>query len=361
MAEEVGGFFASLKLQADQASFQRGIGSIKGVGDELARLVKIGLGIAGVTIGIKELLNAANKQGQLLLTANYLQMNADAVTTWSGAIKEAGGNSSAFIDSIKGLHQNLVRLKEEGMDPGNKFFQNIAQLGVNPGDLVNMTQDQQVRTLMNAARNSKNPNLANDLILQLLGPDALNAVLYSRATGRSLDQMRGEAAKAIYNPNRAGALAGMGQLRQAGGKFEGMWEAFSSKFIADLAPELKRLNDWLGQHQDEISQMIDAMAKLAAALVINVAVPVTKMMTGKMTSEDWFGKNNRGLPWTAQYWVDFWNMGKNIFSGHPDAPLPLLGKDVKITIEDKTQGGVKVTPTGVQDLHKAADTVTQQR
>jgi hypothetical protein len=315
--------------------------------------VKIGLGIAGVTIGIKELLNAANKQGQLLLTANYLQMNADAVTTWSGAIKEAGGNSSAFIDSIKGLHQNLVRLKEEGMDPGNKFFQNIAQLGVNPGDLVNMTQDQQVRTLMNAARNSKNPNLANDLILQLLGPDALNAVLYSRATGRSLDQMRGEAAQGIYGPNRAGALAGMGQLRQTGGKFEGMWEAFSSKFIADLAPELKRLNDWLGQHQDEISQMIDAMSKLASALLINFVSPIAKsIITGDISNSSVVP--HPGMPWTKGYWEDTWQMTKDFFSGK-------MFRDIKIQIEDKTQGGVKVTPTGAQDLNKAADTVTQQR
>jgi hypothetical protein len=313
-------------------------------------MVKAGLAIAGVAESIKGLLDAANKQGQLLLTANYLQMSADAVTTWSGAIKEAGGNSSAFIDSIKGLHQNLVRLKEEGMDPGNKFFQNIAQLGVNPGDLMNMTQDQQVRTLMNAARNSKNPNLANDLILQLLGPDALNAVLYSRATGRSLDQMRGEAAQGIYGPNRAGALAGMGQLRQTGGKFEGMWEAFSSKFIADLAPELKRLNDWLGQHQDEITQMIDAMSKLASALLINVAAPIMKSITTGDISNSSIVAHPGAMPWTKQYWEDTFQLLKDILKG-----------PIGFRVEDKSQGGVKVTPTGVQDLHKAADTVTQQR
>jgi len=348
--ENVGGFFASLKLNADQASFQRGVGSIKGVGDELARLVKIGLGIAGVTVSFKKLLDAANKQGQLLLTSNYLQMNADAVTTWSSAVTEAGGNASAFIDSIKSLHQNLVRMKEEGMDPGTKFFQNIAQLGVNPGDLVNMTQDQQVRTLMNAARNAKNPNLANDLILQLLGPDALNTVLYSRATGRSIDQMRAEAAKGIYGPNRAGALAGMGQLRETGTRFQGMWEAFSSKVIADLAPELKRLNDWLEHNHDEISAMIDAMSKLAASLLISAAGPIQAITTGNLKYSSAVAHPG-AMPWTAAYWKDTLEELRQVIAG-PHGTL---------TIENKTQGGVKVTPTGIQELHKAADIVGQQR
>ena len=360
MAEEVGGFFASLRLMTDDSSFQRGQAAVKGVGDSLAGMLKAGLAIAGITLGFKEFLHAADQAGKTLLMGDYLDMTAKSVIEWRGAVDEAGGSAEGFIGSIKTLHQNLIRLKEEGMDPGSKFFQNIAQLNVpgGPEALIKMSQGDQVKALMNAAMNSKDKDLGNDLILQLMGQDALQTVLYSRRTGKSINSLLTSAGKRNYmnDKDMAGALAGSGEFRKLGDTGAGMFSALSAKTMAALAPQLELLNTWLEAHRDDIANMTTALGNLAGVLLGKAAGMIpsgVRILEGKATTEDWFPG---GLPWQGRFWTgmaddfrrDFLGGGKNPIGAPEPWELmsgqnPPRGSVVHIEIRDRTSGGVQVS------------------
>ena len=108
MAEDnVGGFFASLEMVTDDASFRRGTDGIKSITSGLEGLIEKGLAIAGVTLGIKNLIDAASAQGQMLITAQQANMSADALANWEGVLNHVGGSMGAFTAAAATMNQQL--------------------------------------------------------------------------------------------------------------------------------------------------------------------------------------------------------------------------------------------------------------
>jgi hypothetical protein len=366
--EDVGGFFASLKLMTDDASFQRGMGALSGIASGLKGILTGGAALGGISLGLKGIIDAANKQGQLLLQGDYLGMSADAISAWSGAVEEAGGSAQGFNESVKSMHRSLVQLYAQGKT-NDQMFLNLGLLleksGTSIDQFMNMNTNQQVKTMMDAARNFPDKQKGYEYLLSLLGPDALKTVQFSRKTGKGLDQMYSDALTRIFtgDQTRMGALKGTAEVRNLFGNMSGIWEGFSALAMSDAAPKIKEINDWFKANHENIQKGIDVAVGLGEMIMDLTSFAAIKGAAKGL--KEWKGPT---APITSGQWwsTEGGNIGnvlKNIFQpAYEDIAKTLSRINVKIDLSDEAKKLLQAVATaGTKELQKAADTVSQQR
>ena len=276
MAEEVGGFYVSLKALVDEGSFRKGIGNVNELANGLKGILMFGAGLFGIAASIKGIVDASSKSGQELMTARSIYMSADALEQWKGAAAEAGMNADSFFASLNQLNQQFVQMKKEGMDPGNKLFQDISQLGLNPEALMKMDSAGRAKAMLNAALRMKDQDLAMDILRREGGGEMgmLQMESYMMIMHRNLDSILGDAAKRSYHPDRYGAEGASADLRKIGNAGENAWTTFSDQLMKDLKPTLDVIVNWIQAHPDDIANMAKGLADLAASFALFIASPV---------------------------------------------------------------------------------------
>jgi hypothetical protein len=277
--EEVGGFFVSLKMLSDDASFRRGEEGIKNVTDGLGSLIAKGAAIAGVTIGIRDLIKAASEQGQMLITAQQANMSADALANWEGVLNHVGGSMGAFTNAATTMNQEFEKMQFGGKAPADDFFLALAQLGLSPDKLKGENQDQRMKDIMSAALNYNGPggkDYARTLVRQLGGGmPGLESIfdylqLPAAATGGATFQSLWANAKKesfVNDKDRMAGEKGSAALRDLETTFKSIWGKLSSDIMGSLAPDIEKLNSWLDTHKDEIKNLIDGIAKLTDVIM----------------------------------------------------------------------------------------------
>jgi len=277
--EEVGGFFVNLKMLTDDASFSRGTEGIKNITDGLTGLIEKGLAIAGVTLGIKDLIETAAAQGQMLITAQQANMSADALANWEGVLNHVGGSMSAFTTAASTMNQEFEKMSFGGKAPADDFFLAIAQLGLSPEALKGEDQNKRMNDIMNAALNYKGPggkDYARILVRQLGGGmpglesifDYLQLPSKDRngATFASL-QAKSSQEDFMNDSARGGAERGSAALRDLTTSLDSIKARLASDIMGALAPDIENLNKWLDAHKDDINNLLNGIAELTKTIV----------------------------------------------------------------------------------------------
>lgn len=349
MAEDVGGFFARLSLKTDKESFDRGSGALVEILGGLKGLLGTAAGMAGITASLKGMYDAASKMGQLMITGDYLGMSADAITAWSGAVNEAGGSAEGFVNSVKTMHRNLVDLYALGKE-NDPMFTNLALLlgkTRSVDQFMKESTNQQVWDLMQAARTSKDPQKAYTYLLNLLGPDALKTIQYSRLTGKTLPQMYGEAGARDYATDRTrmGALAGTGEVRNLFDNMTGIWDAFSALAMSDAGPRIKKLNEWLRANHENISKGIDVAVGVGELLIDLTNFALLK--GGVKGLKEWKRPDATVLDpkWWGAEAGNVGNLLKDMFQPAYEDIAKLISKTgIKIDLSDEAKKLLKAIP-----------------
>ena len=398
MAEEVGGFFASLKLNTDEASFSRGAGKISDLAGGLKGLLLAGAGLAGLTLSFKALLDAASEQAKLGQMALSLGMSADNLQNWSAAVRIAGGDADAFVSSISNLNQKMVDLRAFGDKPGDKFWIAVRGLGVNPNSMLNMNNDQRIAVLMKGAEKLAHTGPqglqnAQTFLREALGQSGvglLTKAMQNKTTVADL-YARGAGSQFTTGADMAGASKGMTEWNQSVETLKSVFNLFSDTVMRELAPSLKGLNAWLTANKGEIAKFTKAMADLATVLLqllgsavfksMDVAMNASAASSAKLGSTDQ-RMSSIGMERSAQALLSgilpkalneaitksldeseaAARAGRGVTSTGPEwgvlsMLIDALKGGQKIVIEDRTSGGVKAsTPAAA-----ALDTVGQAR
>jgi hypothetical protein len=282
VAEEVGGFFASLKLNTDEASFSRGAGKISDLAGGLKGLLLAGAGLAGLTLSFKALIDAASEQAKLGQMAMYLGMSADNLQNWRAAIRTAGSDADSFVAAIGNLNAKMVGLRAYGEAPNDKFWIAVHGLGVDPNAMLNMSNDQRVRALMQGAEKlyGKNPQNAQRYLEDTLGKSSVDLLLRARQNKTTVSDLYNRGASSQYTTGRdmQGAAQGVTQWNQSVETLRSVFNLFSDTVMKNLAPSLKGLNDWLLANKDEITQLTKALADFATAVLQLLGSAVFKSM-----------------------------------------------------------------------------------
>jgi len=238
--------------------------------DGLADLIKTGLGILGVTRGLKDLVAAAGEQGQMLMTAKYANMSVDALENWTSVVAETGKAADGFVTSLEALNTAFIKMGSMG-EAGNtsQLFKELNLLGLTPSKELSANSDQRVKDILNAAMRAANQARAREIVKDLLGQSGLDVMLLAQQRGySSIDPVYNAASgRAFRNPNRAGGLEGVVELREIGETFRQIFGAFSSTVLKDLKPTFEHLLTWLGTHKQDIENLIEGMSKLTEALL----------------------------------------------------------------------------------------------
>ena len=293
--EEVGGFFVNLKMLTDDASFSRGTEGIKNITDGLTGLIENGLAIAGVTLGIKDLIETAAAQGQMLITAQQANMSADALANWEGVLNHVGGSMSAFTTAASTMNQEFEKMSFGGKAPADDFFLAIAQLGLSPEALKGEDQNKRMNDIMNAALNYKGPggkDYARILVRQLGGGmpglesifDYLQLPSKDRngATFASL-QAKSSQEDFMNDSARGGAERGSAALRDLTTSLDSIKARLASDIMGVLAPDIENLNKWLDTHKEEINNLLTSLATLTGAVVDLTGSMIGFLLTGNTT------------------------------------------------------------------------------
>jgi hypothetical protein len=390
-----------LKALVDEGSFRKGIGNITSMRDGLADLIKTGLGILGVTVGLKELIKAATEQGQMLITARYINMTADALQTWNGVMAEAGGNSDALINSLGDLNAAFVEMQTQGMPASNQLMQDLAQLGLKPQEEIAKNSDQRAKDILSHGLNLMKTGtplqagMAMQIVNRLLGGQmgGLQAMMWAFQHNETMEGMySGSAARAIPNPYRQGGAEGASKLREVGEDFHDLFGRFSSKVLEELKPTLERLVNWLSDpvHKEQIEKLTDGLVEFAKAVTDFILSPVLlglaegmailsghpeiaqEMIAGKVAREG----NAPWATWMQTAWANINDTLSGVIDNISKFPsslqairtpwgsnltLPSTPSPLTINITDKTKGGVKVDQEGVGFLRGQMNVANQMK
>lgn len=285
MAEEVGGFFASLKLNTDEASFSRGAGKISDLAGGLKGLLLAGAGLAGLTLSFKALIDAASEQAKLGQMALSLGMSADNLQNWSAAIRIAGSDADSFVSSISNLNKKMVDLAAFGEKPGDKFWIAVHGIGVNPSAMLNMNNDQRIKALMQGAEKLAHTGPqglqnAQTFLREALGQSGVDLLTKAMQNKTTVADLYNRGASSQYTTGRdmQGAAQGVTQWNQSVETLRSVFNLFSDTVMKNLAPSLKGLNDWLLANKDEITQLTKALADFATAVLQLLGSAVFKSM-----------------------------------------------------------------------------------
>jgi hypothetical protein len=277
VAEEVGGFYVSLKALVDEASFRKGISGVESLANGLKGLLIGGAALAGIAFSIKSIVESASKQGQMLITAQQVNMSASALSQWEGVLAHVGGSMDAFSGAAGRMNEEFLKMDFGGKPPSDDFFLALGQLGIDVQKLKGEDSNARMQDIMSHALSYKGPggtDYARVLIRQLGGgmPGLESIFDYLQVSPKeSFGSIWAQSGREQYtNPaSTKGALEGSTALRDLQTTLGSIFTLFSSDVMKALAPALKSLNAWLTDPENKanISAMIKGMADLTAAIL----------------------------------------------------------------------------------------------
>jgi hypothetical protein len=386
VAEEIGGFWASLTLKSDESAFAKGERALQGIATGLGKIVGFGVGLASAMVGFTALMGKINQtQATMNITAAEAGVSTDALANWSIVMQTVGADTEGFIAALKDL-KNMTADLARGITPSNqKFVDMFGQLGItqkqwqgmDPGTLAQTILDNAVRQI----KSGKNRNTIANAVANLLGEGGRTLLFSELLTGQSTAGYQRRAAQAMMT-TESERLAAMGPAQDLNLFRSTIAEAknlFAMKFMAAVDPALQKLLEYMVEHKKEISDTISEWAKNFGDLVTNAgplidligklagfamlgaqgAELLASLVTGKATEGQAVGFGERAakfmLPKEYQKSVDrFYRMhggvpepwevapaGSAGAAGRPQNPPPL-----RLEVTDKTAAGIKVKDVG---------------
>jgi hypothetical protein len=270
MGEEVGGFFASLKLMTDEGSFQRGTGHLKSLSDKLSGLVMWAAGLIGIAEGIKAVVAAAAEAQNIAFSAERFGISFKSIKEWEAAWAETGGTIKDVTTMMEQLQRKQVEIFKQGK--GSMDWQAISMLGLDPGATARQAAPQMAASIIAAAESKIRGGADRGAMLKvvddLLGASASKQVEYDVAHGTSLGERMARMGGSVFE-TKADAYAGGSGVKEFMDLktiLANIGQAFSSKAMGAMADTLRNFNDWLLSHNDLIVRLVDNLAALVKAL-----------------------------------------------------------------------------------------------
>jgi hypothetical protein len=276
VVEEVGGFFASLKLMTDEGSFQKGEAKLANMGEKLGSMVRWAAGLFGLAEGIKSIVSAATAAQEVAASAFRFNMSFSDLKAWGNAWQEVGGT----VEQVESMMGRMARMQTDifalGRGQSNQSLEDMAWLGLNPGDAKTKTTEQLateiIQGVLNKYRGAKSDS-ERQKALRLgegLAPEANTWIIEALKNGWNVDSKLNYQRGLSFETGAQADAGGKGVMALNNVKtgLGNAGQAFSSQFMADIQPALKEIGDWMHSHPDEIASLTKGLADLTAAIVI---------------------------------------------------------------------------------------------
>jgi len=356
-----------LKTLVDEGSFRKGIDGIKGIAGSLEGLIAKAGAIIGVGIGIKEIIDVAHRQQDLLNFAHALGMGATELEAWQDVLGRAQVDADSFLGTMKSLNDEMTRQKTGGQPMSvDKLAAIDRLLGAGGVDrLYAMNTAQRMTALMDAARNIGTAQSKVDLetLLGAGGGRFLEQMKTDRMSiAQELNNIRGY----IFTGDRdvaAGARVST-ELNTLGIAGKSIFNLVADETLKALEPDIKGLLSWLRENRGLIQSVATAIGNLVKGLAEFLASPFAAYFAAQKEADyskggqyAWYGDPKKhplfaGMTKLGKGWSDAIEDGvKNFFRGKPGVDIGgayaagFTGKYVQpgpltFIVQDKTSGGV---------------------
>ena len=264
----IGGFYASLGLNPDKASFESGMKLISGTANEFNKLIGAARN-AAVVLAMDKI---GASESQLGRTATKIGVTTEAMNLWSTAAKIAGLSADGVIASMSKLGDvlNQAKYKPELV---TSLSNDLAKLKIQYKDIKDLSADNAMLYILERAQATV--KAGEDLtsvawkVNDILGEGGQDIFLEIMKRGMSPREFLAGASNKIFTN---------GEDNKAADKFYQEWSEMKTTFVnigkalgiegeKILTPYIKEINDWIDEHGDEIEKAIKAIGQTASEVI----------------------------------------------------------------------------------------------
>lgn len=294
MAEEIGGFWASLKLKPDEGSFSKGESALRGIATGLKRIAEVL--IAGKIAS--EITKLAEAQAQLNVTAVFAGTGVNQLTQWALMVKTAGQDSAAFVQGLSNLNMAFTRLQLGLGDLPQNMAAALGYLKLDLGKIMGEDSSQRARDIMAAAQRyaaeTGKTAAAASLVGDLLGDAGSKYFAWLEASGKSLKSQIDLATRINFQQGGTikEALSAVADFNAMKASLSSIASEFAGRIFFKVDPLFKQSLDYLVANKSEILELADTLAEAVKDVAV-VLGPVLKVV-GFLLAESAAGINMIG-------------------------------------------------------------------
>lgn len=264
-------FTYNLILKQDKESWAGGARSVDKLANNVSRLIGTAQAAAAAYAALKGVVEGSKLASESAMLSDSLGVSVKRLEDWKVAAKIAGVSSSELTKSMGALDRKFTEWKNRGKaDTGMAVA--LGQLGLNAGDMFDMSADERARVILQAASTMKDTKNAAALVSQLLGGAGEQMYHFMRLSNTSVDRLLersrrfslvddGVAKKGFsFTTELNTTMAALQQL----GTFAG------ATFGANFTDFLKNVNKFFSDNGTSIAKKItgfsESLAKIGTAL-----------------------------------------------------------------------------------------------
>ena len=300
---DIGGFFVSLGLNADKQSFETGNKLVDTVANSFNKLIgaarNAAVVLAGTAIASGAVESAAYK------SAEKIGISTETLDLWKASAKIAGVNANSLVGAMGKLSDVMGRMRIDGAGL-EQFTKKLGELGLVVDDIdiakmLNMAPDELMTEIIRKAQEASakakkdiaeaNKALANNpkdtaaqenlknaqkeqrrisiIVGDILGEAGQDFYIELQRQGKTIDEFLTGAGRTVFTTaedNQKGANFAT-EVNTLRAELESMGKLVGDSVGGILTPYLKKVNDWIQAHGDEIADKIRAIADGVGKLV----------------------------------------------------------------------------------------------
>ena len=181
-------FTYNLILKQDKESWAGGARSVDKLANNVSRLIGTAINAAAAYKALQGVVKGANLASESAMLSDSLGVSVKRLEDWKVAAKIAGVSSSELTKSMGALDRKFTEWKNRGKaDTGMAVA--LGQLGLNAGDMFDMSADERARVILQAASTMKDTKNAAALVSQLLGGAGEQMYHFMRLSNTSVDRL----------------------------------------------------------------------------------------------------------------------------------------------------------------------------
>jgi hypothetical protein len=163
---------------------------------------------------------------------------------WQSAFNIAGIDFSSFGSSATAFNDAFLKLKKGDPSAFAAMAPSLAQLGLNPGDMVNMTNDQRMRSVFDAAFGMSDKGRARVLLEDVLGTSAGEMFVRPGVSSSKDILALGGGAEKIAVPT-AKDVANAADFSRVQEFLKNFKTLLGMEILDAINPEIKKITSWM--------------------------------------------------------------------------------------------------------------------
>ncbi len=296
MASSLGGFYASLRMEVDQPTFDKLKKELDGVKETIKKTgVEFGKFVGDVIKGFSLIGGAAmgaayavsNIQGKMALTAKNAGMGYTELNKWSTAMKLVGLDSAGLTSKMSAVNEALADYKVgENVEAYQSLAESLAKLtgsgttGININDFAKMSATERIMAVTGKAEQARGTDKERamlDLADKILGVgDLLQSETMAGSRYKTTADLL-NASSGLQWQNNADAVNGV-KNSQSFNAFQAtldqMWMMAGNSLATTFRPIIDDLTKFLNENKDEIRKFFDDLSKVIKSLITTLGPAV---------------------------------------------------------------------------------------